>query len=72
MGQVIVERLALGGVAPKPWRVEAAEGGVADVDAMADLLLAGARPTPDNAYKLPLVRRTIAAALAQVAREAAR
>jgi xanthine dehydrogenase YagS FAD-binding subunit len=59
-----VQRVALGGVAAKPWRVEAAEGR-SDVDAVADALLAGARPTPDNAYKLQLVRRTLTAALRQ-------
>lgn len=52
-------RLALGGLAHKPWRVEAAEG--APAEGMADIILAGARPTADNAYKLDLTRRTIAA-----------
>jgi xanthine dehydrogenase YagS FAD-binding subunit len=58
-----VQRVTLGGVAPKPWRVEAGEG--ADPSAAADALLADARPTTDNAYKVPLARRTIAATLAQ-------
>lgn len=56
-------RLSFGGLAPKPWRVEAAEG-KADAAAIADIVLAGARPTAHNAYKLPLTRRLIAAALA--------
>jgi len=30
-----------------------------------DRLLAGARPTEDNAFKLPLAERTLAAVLAQ-------
>ena len=59
-------RVALGGVAHKPWRVEAAEvelpRGAAAVTAR---LLADARPTEQNAFKLPLVRRTLAAALAE-------
>jgi xanthine dehydrogenase YagS FAD-binding subunit len=59
-------RVALGGVAHKPWRVEAAEaemkGGARPVAAR---LLAGARPTADNQFKLPLVERTLAAALAE-------
>jgi xanthine dehydrogenase YagS FAD-binding subunit len=59
-------RVALGGVAHKPWRVEAAEAelprGAAAVTAR---LLADARPTEQNAFKLPLVRRTLAAALAE-------
>jgi len=33
--------------------------------AVADRLLAGARPTHDNAFKLPLAERTLAAALQQ-------
>jgi xanthine dehydrogenase YagS FAD-binding subunit len=59
-------RVALGGVAHMPWRLEAAESvlprGAAPA---ADRLLAGARPTADNAYKLPLVERTLAAVLEQ-------
>jgi xanthine dehydrogenase YagS FAD-binding subunit len=61
-GQIV--RLAFGGLALKPWRIEAAEGG-ADADLAADLALAGATPTEDNAYKLPLARRTLKATLAQ-------
>lgn len=61
-GQIV--RLAFGGLAAKPWRVEGAEGG-ADADLAADLALAGATPTEDNAYKLPLARRTLKATLAQ-------
>jgi xanthine dehydrogenase YagS FAD-binding subunit len=57
-------RVAMGGVAPKAWRVEAAEGS-ATVEAMADALLADARPTADNAYKIPLARRTLAASYRQ-------
>jgi xanthine dehydrogenase YagS FAD-binding subunit len=59
-----VERAAFGGLAPKPWRVDVA-GGAEDV---ADAVLAGARPTPDNGYKLALTRRTLMAALADAAR----
>nr|WP_315526751.1 xanthine dehydrogenase family protein subunit M [uncultured Achromobacter sp.] len=59
-------RIALGGVAPQPWRVAAAEAelprGAAPV---ADLLLAGATPTADNAFKLTLAARTLSAVLAQ-------
>lgn len=57
-------RVALGGVAHKPWRVEAAEAALPQgAKAVASGLLAGAKPTHDNAFKLPLVERTIAAAL---------
>lgn len=58
-------RVVLGGVAPKPWRVEAADAVMPrGAKAVAAKLLAGARPTPDNAFKIPLVERTLAAALA--------
>lgn len=60
-GEIV--RLAFGGLAHKPWRVEAAESGT-DADRAADIALAGAAPTADNAYKLPLARRTLAATLA--------
>ena len=59
-------RVALGGVAHKPWRVEAAEAAMPQgARALAAGLLAGAQPTHDNAFKLPLVERTLAAVLAQ-------
>jgi xanthine dehydrogenase YagS FAD-binding subunit len=59
-----IERAAFGGLAPKPWRVEA----LGTVDDVADAVLAGARPTPDNGYKLDLTRRTLAAALSDATR----
>ncbi len=59
-------RVALGGVAPRPWRVEAADGEMPNgTKAVAARLLAGARPTPENAFKLPLAERTLAAAITQ-------
>jgi xanthine dehydrogenase YagS FAD-binding subunit len=59
-------RVALGGVAPKPWRVEAAEAQMPrGAKAVAERLLADAKPTSDNAFKLPLVRRALASALAE-------
>ena len=59
-------RVAVGGVAHKPWRVEAAETQLPrGAKATADGLLAGATTTPDNAFKLKLVERTLGAALAQ-------
>ena len=57
-------RVALGGVAHKPWRVEAAEAAMpTGARAVATQLLAGARPTEDNAFKVPLVERTLAAVM---------
>ncbi|CAO3427327.1 FAD binding domain-containing protein [Azospirillum endophyticum] len=58
--------VALGGVAPKPWRVEDAEREMPrGAKAVAARLLADAKPTDDNAFKLPLVERTLGAALAE-------
>ncbi|WP_338766623.1 xanthine dehydrogenase family protein subunit M [Massilia sp. METH4] len=59
-------RVAVGGIAHKPWRVPAADqqmprGG----RAVAEQLLAGAKPQHDNAFKVPLVQRTIDAVLAE-------
>jgi xanthine dehydrogenase YagS FAD-binding subunit len=59
-------RVALGGVAHKPWRVEAAEGELPrGAKAVAQRLLADANPTRENAFKLLLVERTLGAVLAQ-------
>lgn len=59
-------RVALGGVAYTPWRVEAAEAELPrGARAAAGVLLAGAKPTHENAYKITLVERTLAAVLAQ-------
>jgi xanthine dehydrogenase YagS FAD-binding subunit len=59
-------RVALGGVAPKPWRVEAAEAALPQgAKAVTGQLMDGARPTPDNAFKVALVERTLAAVLAE-------
>ncbi len=59
-------RIAVGGVAPKPWRIEAAEAALPQgAGAVAKRLMDGASPTQDNAFKVPLVERTIAAAIQQ-------
>lgn len=59
-------RVALGGVAHKPWRVEAADALLQrGPKAVADALFNGARPTGQNAFKLQLAERTIAAVLEQ-------
>jgi len=58
-------RVALGGVAPRPWRLEAAEAEVSrGAKAVMAKLLAGAKPTEENKFKLPLAERTLAAVLA--------
>jgi xanthine dehydrogenase YagS FAD-binding subunit len=62
-------RVAFGGVAPKPWRVEAAEAAMPQgARAVASRVFAGARPTADNRFKVPLAERTLAAALAEARR----
>ena len=59
-------RVALGGVAHKPWRVEAAERDMPrGATAVAAGLLAGARTTQDNAFKTVLVERTLASTLTE-------
>ena len=64
-------RVALGGVAHKPWRVEAAESAMGQgAQAFAAALLAGARTTEDNAFKVPLVERAIASIIADANRNA--
>lgn len=58
--------VAVGGVAPKPWRVEAAEKDMArGAKAVADGLFADAKPTHENAFKLTLVQRTLDAVLTE-------
>jgi xanthine dehydrogenase YagS FAD-binding subunit len=66
-------RLALGGVAHKPWRAEAAEAALRGEPATAtsfaraaDAELAAARPLRDNGYKVPLARSIIVHALEEL------
>jgi xanthine dehydrogenase YagS FAD-binding subunit len=59
-------QVAVGGVAHKPWRVEAAEREMPrGAKTVVARLLDGAKPTKDNAFKLTLVERTLAAVLAE-------
>jgi xanthine dehydrogenase YagS FAD-binding subunit len=67
-------RLAVGGVAHKPWRATRAEaflkGGPASIEAFraaAEAELADARPLNDNVFKIELAARTITAVLAELA-----
>ncbi|MDB5411876.1 MAG: xanthine dehydrogenase family protein subunit [Rubritepida sp.] len=69
-GRIVEARLALGGVAAKPWRAEAAEAALAgclpDADAFrraADVALEAARASGDNAFKIGLARRIAIRAL---------
>jgi len=75
-GDTIKEaRLALGGVAHKPWRDPAAEAalrgqhvGESAFAKAADLLLQGARGYGHNSFKIGLARRAILRTLSQAAR----
>jgi xanthine dehydrogenase YagS FAD-binding subunit len=69
-GRIKEARLGLGGVAAKPWRPRAAEallaGQAADAgnyQRAADAALADAKPSGDNAYKIPLAKNLIVRAL---------
>ncbi|RVJ80583.1 FAD binding domain-containing protein [Sinorhizobium medicae] len=58
--------VAIGGIAPKPWRNEAADAELPNgAKAAAAKLLEGARPTDDNAFKLTLVERALSAVLSE-------
>jgi xanthine dehydrogenase YagS FAD-binding subunit len=59
-------RVAFGGVAHKPWRVEAAEAALPrGARAVSERVFAGAKPTAQNAFKLALAERTLASVLAE-------
>ncbi|HWL84115.1 MAG TPA: xanthine dehydrogenase family protein subunit M [Roseomonas sp.] len=59
-------RVALGGVAHKPWRVEAVEAEVPrGAKAAMAAILADARPAHENAFKVTLAERTLGAVLAE-------
>jgi len=59
-------RVAVGGIAHKPWRVDDADAQLRrGAKAAAEPLLGSAKPTHDNAFKLPLVERTLASVLAE-------
>jgi xanthine dehydrogenase YagS FAD-binding subunit len=77
-GTVTEARLALGGVAPKPWRAREAErllvGGPADEAAFgraAEAELASAAVRQGNAFKVALARSTIVATLRELSTEGA-
>jgi xanthine dehydrogenase YagS FAD-binding subunit len=59
-------RVALGGVAPMPWRRAEADKELPNgAGAVMKHLLEGARPTEENAFKIKLAERTLAVMLAE-------
>ena len=77
-GRISDVRLALGGVAPKPWRARRAEEmlrgqpvSAAVFQAAATAELADAAPLRDNGFKIELARRTMFAVLTDLAGGAA-
>jgi xanthine dehydrogenase YagS FAD-binding subunit len=69
-------RMALGGVAHKPWRATKAEEALRDEPATgenfraaADIELEDAQPLRDNAFKVPLVRNVITRTLLDLSEE---
>ena len=69
-GRIAQARLALGGVAAKPWRARAAEDVLKGVAPTADAFqqaarraLEGAKPSGDNTFKIELARRIVVRAL---------
>ena len=70
-------RIVLGGVAPIPWRVPAAEQLLAGqtiteelAQAVGAAAVTGARPLSKNAYKIPLIRGVVARTVLSLARSA--
>jgi xanthine dehydrogenase YagS FAD-binding subunit len=75
-GMVGDVRLALGGVAHKPWRATTAEAALrgapatqAGFRAAAEAELAAARPLPGNAFKVPLARNLMVSTLLELVEE---
>ncbi len=69
-GVVRAARIALGGVATRPWRSEAAEAalvgkapGEAAFKAASEAAVQGARPGKHNGFKVELARRSVVRAL---------
>lgn len=73
-GTIVEARIALGGVAMKPWRARGAEAVLAGAGPdqaafrrAAEVALADATPSGDNAFKIGLARRIVMRALAMAA-----
>lgn len=76
-GKIFEARIALGGVAAKPWRAVRAEAALRGLPPTRDSFLeaawqelAGAQPLPGNAFKIGLAQQAIVAVLEALAGEA--
>ncbi|HEU4998101.1 MAG TPA: xanthine dehydrogenase family protein subunit M [Lapillicoccus sp.] len=76
-GRIATARLALGGVAPRPWRAAAAESRLVGAEPTDDVFaeaieteLAAATPLPGNEFKVGLTQRTVVAVLRRLRDEA--
>jgi len=76
-GRINEARIALGGVAARPWHASLAEAALTGAPATAETFaaaaaaeLAAAMPQPGNAFKVELARRTLCAVLAELAETA--
>ena len=76
-GNIRKAGIALGGVAPKPWRVPHAEDSLrgkpaseAAFRAAANLIMAGARPYRYNAFKIEMAKRAVVRALTAASQRA--
>ncbi|MDQ0463519.1 xanthine dehydrogenase YagS FAD-binding subunit [Caulobacter ginsengisoli] len=68
-GRIVQARLAAGGVAPRPWRLRAAEAALTNGASFAEagaLAIEGAQPLADNGFKIELLRRAVVRALETV------
>ena len=72
--RIVEARIALGGVAPKPWRARSAEAALAGAALdnaafrrAAEVALADAKPSGDNTYKIELAKRIVTRALSLAA-----
>ena len=77
-GTIHSARVALGGVAHKPWRAQRAEQALVGqqprpeaFESAARIALEKARPYPGNSFKVPLAERAIARALSAAVGDAA-
>jgi xanthine dehydrogenase YagS FAD-binding subunit len=69
-GRIVEARLAAGGVAPLPWRLDRAEAALVGrtldtqiIAAAGDLVVEHARPLADNGFKILLLRNAVIRAL---------